>query len=88
MSWWGWWTTRRVTLRWVAPTAYTNGSPITVLITYQVWAKDGYAPIAAGLTATTYVFRIPDDEARHCFYVRAVVGSHVSAGSNIACVTT
>jgi hypothetical protein len=81
-----WWRYRRVTLRWAAPSTYTNGVSIGSPVTYQVWSKEGYAPIAVNLTATSYSFRVLDDEARHCFYVRAVVGGHVSAGSNIACV--
>jgi hypothetical protein len=77
---------RTVTLSWAAPTHYTNGEPIRTAVTYNLYQiADDYVPEASGIVGTSYRAEVRG-EAGHCFYVRALVGGHLSAGSNIACV--
>jgi len=75
-----------VTVRWVAPTHYTDGAPIAegTPIRYDLYQIAPTAqPVITGIVGTSQAVRL---RYRHtCFYVRAVVHGVPSAGSNLAC---
>lgn len=72
-----------VTVKWTAPTANTNGSPIAGAITYNLYSISGSVAslISAGLTTVSST-RSNLNAGSPCYAVTAVVGGIESGLSN------
>jgi hypothetical protein len=76
-------------VKWIAPKTDVNGKPITGKLTYNLYQFSNQRtifPVVTGITTTEHDVTDLPINTTQCFYVRAVINGHVSAGSNIACV--
>ena len=84
--------TPSATLTWVAPTTNTDGTAITLPLTYNVYqgtgSTVGATPVQTGVTALTLTITAGlTDGTTACFAVTAVEGGQESVKSNVACKT-
>lgn len=73
--------TGNVTITWIAPTQNTDGSPITLPLSYSV--EENGAQVGASATTTLTLTGVP--AGHHCYAVRATAGGTSDPSSPPAC---